>query len=55
MRGEREFVGSGDGLDDDVFVFDAGGFEGFDRAVDQGGDEAGVPAGVDYADAESGA
>jgi hypothetical protein len=42
-------------LDDDVFVFDAGFLELGDGAVDEGGDDAGVPAGVDDADAEGGA
>jgi hypothetical protein len=49
---EGEFVGSGDGLDDDIFVFDAGGFEGLDCAIKEGGYDFGVPSGVDDADAE---
>ena len=42
-------------MHDDVFVFDAGFLEFGYAAVDQGGDDAGVPAGVDDADTEGGA
>jgi hypothetical protein len=42
-------------LDDDVFVFDAGSFESLDRAIDEGGDDFGVPASVDDADSKGGA
>ena len=55
MRGEGEFVGPGDGLDDDVFVFYAVLFEGGYCAVEEGGDYGCVPAGVDYAYSQSGA
>lgn len=55
MCGEGEFVGAWDGLDDDVLFFDARGAEGADCAVHERADDAGVPAGVDYADAEGGA
>ena len=55
LHGVGEFVGAGDGLDDYVLVFDAGGVEGLFGAGEEGVDDFGVPAGVDYADAEGGA
>lgn len=55
LAGVGEFVGAGDGLDDDVFVLDAGGFEGFFCAVEESADDLRVPAGVQDADSEGGA
>ena len=55
LDGVGEFVGAGDGLDDDVLVFDAGFFKFGHAAVDEGGDDLFVPARVDDADAECGA
>lgn len=55
LRCVGEFVGAGHGLEDYVFVLDTGGCEGFLGAGDEGVDDFGVPAGVDYADAEVGA
>lgn len=54
LHGEGKFVGAGDGLDDDVFVFDAVGFEGVDAAGEEGGDDGRVPAGVYYAYSKTG-
>lgn len=53
--GVGELVAAGYALDDDVFVFDTGGCEGFLCAGEEGVDDGGVPAGVDDADAEAGA
>lgn len=53
--GVREFIRPGDGLDGDVFFPYAGGFEGLDGAGEEGGDDFGVPAGVEDAYAEGGA
>ena len=55
LRGEGKFVGPRDGLDDDVLCLDTRSFEGFEGAVEQGGDEFGVPARVNDAYAEGGA
>ena len=52
LRGVGKFVGAGDGLDDDVFVFHAGCFERFEGALEEGVDDFCVPAGVEDADSE---
>lgn len=53
--GVGEFVGAGHGLDYDVFLFYSGGVEGFEGAVEEGGDDLVVPAGVDDSDAQGAA
>lgn len=55
LRGVGKLVRARDGLHDDVFFFDAVAFERLDCAVEQGGDDGGVPAGVDDAYSEAGA
>lgn len=51
---EGEFVGAGNGADDDVLVSDAGGEEGRSSGRDEGLDDGGIPSGVDYGYAEGG-
>ena len=55
LHGEGQFVGAGDGLDDDVFALHTRREEGLFTAGDKSVNYGGVPAGVDDGDAEGGA
>ena len=53
LDGVGEFVGAGDALDYNVFVFDAGLGERFFCALEERVDDCCVPAVVDDADAKT--
>ena len=52
LYGIGELIGARDGLDDNVLVLDAGGFEGFTGAREEGLDDFRVPPPVDDSNAE---
>lgn len=52
LDGIGELIGAGDGLDDNVLVLDAGGFEGFAGTREERLDDFRVPSAVDDSNAE---